>query len=519
LINTGILILDFGSQYTRLIAKAVRELGVYSEVASPDLTAAEIKSMNPRALILSGGPGSVYDPNAPRLDKEIYKLGIPILGICYGMQLIAHDLGGVVSGSKAEYGTSTAELEISDPLFIGLDEREPVWMSHGDVIDELPSETHALAYAQNSSSRIITAMRNENGAIYGLQFHPEVQHTRHGKEILKNWIRNICQIQDTWDAGDIVDEKIKALSDEIGDSKALIGVSGGVDSSTAAVLTHRAIGDNLIPMFVDTGLLRKGEIERTERVFNDLGLRLFTVDAKAKFYQALQNITDPEAKRKAIGETFIRVFEHEAHQLEESVGVIDVLIQGTIYSDVIESGGAGSAQHADVIKSHHNVGGLPEKLGFRLVEPLRELFKDEVRAVGRSLGIPNEIINEQPFPGPGLAVRILGEVTPEHVELLQESDAILREEIKNAGLEHEIWQYFTVLLPIRSVAVRGDVRGYGQVVAIRAVHSVDGMTADWYKIPHELLEKISGRITNEVREITRVVYDITSKPPGTIEWE
>ena len=519
MIETGVLVLDFGSQYTRLIAKAIRELGVYSEVGSSEITAAEIKARSPKAIILSGGPGSVYEEDAPRLDKEIYKLDLPILGICYGMQLIAHDLGGKVSGSRAEYGTGVAEIEVRDPIFEGLDEREPVWMSHGDVIDELPEDVQALAYSQNSNSRIYAALRNSSGSIYGLQFHPEVQHTIHGKQLLKNWLKDICKIETTWSAGNVVDQKVAALKDEIGSDRALIGVSGGVDSSTAAVLTHRAIEDQLVPMFVDNGLLRHREVERTQSVFADLGLKLYTIDAKERFYEKLKGVTEPEAKRKAIGETFIRVFESEAHKLEESVGKIDVLIQGTIYSDVIESGGAGSAKHADLIKSHHNVGGLPERLGFRLVEPLREFFKDEVRDVGNALGIPDDIIKEQPFPGPGLAVRILGEVTPDRVELLQRADWILREEVKDAGLNHEIWQYFTVLLPVKAVAVRGDVRGYGHVCAIRAVHSVDGMTANWYRVPHDLLGKISDRITNEISEITRVVYDITSKPPGTIEWE
>lgn len=519
LIETGVLILDFGSQYTRLIAKAIRELGVYSEVSSPELSAGEIQTLNPKALILSGGPGSVYEEEAPKIDQEIYALGIPILGICYGMQLIAHDLGGAVTSSKAEYGTSTAEISEQDLLFEGMSSKEQVWMSHGDVIDNLPENIQALAHSENSNGSMIAALRNKTGSIYAIQFHPEVQHTPNGKVLLENWLRKICKIESKWDIGNIIDEKIESLKNEIGDARCLIGVSGGVDSSTAAVLMHRAIGDQLVPLFVDMGLLRLGEVERTRAVFEKLGLNLHVVDAREKFFTNLQGATDPEEKRKIIGETFIRVFENEAKKLASDVGKIEVLIQGTIYSDVIESGGAGSAKHADKIKSHHNVGGLPEDLDFKIVEPLRELFKDEVRSLGTALGIPDEIILEQPFPGPGLGVRILGEVTPDRVDLLQRTDAILREEVKQAGLEYEIWQYFTVLLPVQSVAVRGDLRGYGYVIAIRAVDSVDGMTADWFRCPPELLEKISSRITNETPEITRVVYDITSKPPGTIEWE
>ncbi|MBI1730651.1 glutamine-hydrolyzing GMP synthase [Candidatus Acetothermia bacterium] len=514
----GILILDFGSQYTRLIAKAIRELGVYSEILSPEISTAEIGKRNPKALILSGGPCSVYEEGAPRADQKIYGLGLPILGICYGMHLIAHDLGGVVVTSKAEYGTATAEIVERDPIFSGLAAKEPVWMSHGDIIEQLPKGVKTLATTQNSTGKLVAALRNESGSIYGLSFHPEVHHTIHGKMILKNWLK-LCGIKGSWNPGNLVSEKTRSLQHELKDKRALIGVSGGVDSSTAAVLTHRAIGERLIPLFVDTGLLRKDEVARTQSVFESLGLHLNVVDASQKFFEKLKGVTDPETKRKAIGETFIRVFEAEAHKLEKSHGKIDVLIQGTIYSDVIESGGAGTAKHADKIKSHHNVGGLPEKLGFQLVEPLREFFKDEVREIGKSLGIPADILNEQPFPGPGLAVRILGEVTPDSIALLQEADAILREEVRLAGLHHTIWQYFAVLLPLRSVAVRGDNRGYGYVLALRAVHSRDGMTADWYRVPHELLEKISSRITNELQEITRVVYDITSKPPATIEWE
>ena len=515
-----VLILDFGSQYTRLIAKAIRELNVYCEVAPSSITAAEIQRRRPSALVLSGGPRSVYEPDAPRLDLKAFELGLPILGICYGMQLIAHQFGGQVerSSQKAEYGVAEIEIVTEDPLFAGLACQERVWMSHGDVITALPPGFQALAYSAGEP-KLLAAMRDETGQIYGVQFHPEVHHTPHGQKILENWLRKICGLKGHWRPRDLVEQKIAELRARLEGKRALIAVSGGVDSSVAAVLVHRAIGDRLIPVFVDTGLLRKGEPERVQRVFERLGLHLHVVDAKQEFFEKLKGITDPEQKRKIIGETFIRVFEREAQKLKREHGKIDVLVQGTIYSDVIESGGAGTASHAEVIKSHHNVGGLPERLGFELVEPLREFFKDEVRQLGRALGLPDEIVDEQPFPGPGLAVRILGEVTPGRAALLQEADAILREEIARAGLQHEIWQYFAVLLPIRSVAVRGDGRGYGYVVALRAVHSRDGMTADWYKLPYDVLERVSSRITNEVPAITRVVYDVTSKPPGTIEWE
>jgi GMP synthase (glutamine-hydrolysing) len=515
-----VLILDFGSQYTRLIARAIRELEVYCEVAPPSLSAEEIQQRGPKALVLSGGPRSVYESQAPRLDPGIYELGLPILGICYGMQLIVHQLAGRVERSpqKAEYGVAEIEIIEEDPLFAGLNVREPVWMSHGDVITELPPGFRALAYSVGEP-RLIAALRNGSGSIYGVQFHPEVHHTPRGLVMLENWLRRICRLRDRWRPGDLINEKIARLREELAGKRCLIGVSGGVDSSVAAVLVHRAVGDRLIPVFVGTGLLRKGEPERVRGVFEKLGLPLHAVDAKREFFDALKGVTDPEGKRKAIGEAFIRIFEREARRLERKHGKIDVLVQGTIYSDVIESGGAGTASHAETIKSHHNVGGLPERLGFELVEPLREFFKDEVRRLGRALGLPDEIIDEQPFPGPGLAVRILGEVTPQKVAMLQEADAVLREEVARAGLHREIWQYFAVLLSVRSVAVRGDGRGYGYVVALRAVGSRDGMTADWYRIPHNVLERISSRITNEVPEVTRVVYDITSKPPGTIEWE
>jgi GMP synthase (glutamine-hydrolysing) len=510
-----VLILDFGSQYTKLIAKTVRELGVYAEIVSPEISPEEIRRYAPKGLILSGGPASVYTPEAPHIDRRIYELKIPILGICYGMHLIAHDLGGrVLRGERREYGPSTLQIVQPDTLFDGLNAHEEVWMSHGDEIQTLPKDFVCLA---RTATVAHAAMRSRDGLLYGIQFHPEVAHTPKGKEILRNFLFKVCQIQKLWHPGDHVPQIIEKLREELADARhVLIGVSGGVDSSTAAVLVHRAIGDRLIPIFIDTGLLRLGEAERTKTVFEKLGLRLRVVDARARFFAQLQGVTDPEEKRKRIGAEFIRVFEEEAHHLAREVGGIDVLVQGTIYSDVIESAGA---RGADKIKSHHNVGGLPERVRFKIIEPLRDFFKDEVRQIGLRLGIPEEIIWEQPFPGPGLAVRIIGEVTPERVSVLQRVDAIVREEIHRAGLARAVWQYFAVLLPIRSVAVLGDGRAYGHVVAVRAVGSRDGMTADWFHLPYDVLAKISSRITNEVAGITRVVYDITSKPPATIEWE
>ncbi len=510
-----VLILDFGSQYTKLIAKAVRELGVYAEIVPWDISAEEIQRLAPRGLILSGGPASVYAPDAPRLDRRIYELKIPILGICYGMQLIAHDLGGqVLRGEKREYGPSTLQILQTDTLFEGLNPTEEVWMSHGDEIRTLPKDFVCLAKTPNVAH---AAMRSRDGLFYGIQFHPEVAHTPKGPEILKNFLVKVCKISPRWSPADHVHQLIEQLKKELADARhVLIGVSGGVDSSTAAVLVHRAIGERLIPVFIDTGLLRLGEAERTKTVFEKLGLRLRVIDAHSRFFAALQGVIDPEEKRKRIGAEFIKVFYEEAQKLSREVGGIDVLVQGTIYSDVIESAGS---RGADRIKSHHNVGGLPKDVPFRIIEPLRNFFKDEVRQIGLRLGIPEEIIWEQPFPGPGLAVRILGEVTPERVQLLQRVDAIVREEIQRAGLARAVWQYFAVLLPIRSVAVMGDGRAYGHVVAVRAVDSRDGMTADWVHLPYELLERISSRITNEVPGVTRVVYDITSKPPATIEWE
>ncbi|MFB6285891.1 MAG: glutamine-hydrolyzing GMP synthase [Candidatus Bipolaricaulia bacterium] len=513
-----VLIVDFGSQYTRLIARLIREHGVYTDVVTPDVDADELRRNPPSAVVLSGGPASVYDADAPEVPETAFRLGVPTLGICYGSQLLAHQQGGRVERAQPEYGTATVRIERQHKVLAGLDNEERVWMSHGDVITELPDGFRVLARSQedDGTDALIAAIGNDDGSMIGLQFHPEVQHTPRGRQILRNWLFDVCGLHGGWAPAGQVDRLIERTSRDVGDGRALIAVSGGVDSSTAAVLAHRALGERLLPVFVDTGLLRESEPERVRDVFHQLGLDVDFVDAKERFYEQLRGVVDPEAKRRIIGETFIRVFEEEAARLQARVGPIDLLIQGTIHSDVIESGG--TAQSAR-IKSHHNVGGLPERLGFRVVEPLRDLFKDEVREVGRALGLPDAIVDEPPFPGPGLAVRILGEVHPEQVEVLQRADAILRHEIAQAGLRYDVWQYFAVLLPQRSVAVRGDERGYGHVVALRAVDSRDGMTADWYRLPHELLATVSGRITNEIPDVTRVVYDVTSKPPGTIEWE
>ena len=513
-----VLIIDFGSQYTRLIARLVRELGVYADVVPPYLDLDDVRTNPPAAIVLSGGPASVYAEGAPTVDDEVFRLGVPVLGICYGTQLLAHHQGGRVERVKPEYGTATIEISLTDGIFEGLDGEQRVWMSHGDVITDLPEGFRVLARSRDDDARagLIAAVANADRSVIGLQFHPEVHHTPHGRQILRNWLFGVCGLEGGWRPTDLVDELIAHTADAVGDARAMIAVSGGVDSSAAAALAHRALGERLLPVFVDTGLLREGEPERVREVFHQLGLDVDFVDARARFYEGLSGVVDPEEKRRVIGETFIRVFEAEAERLQQRLGPVDVLIQGTIYSDVIESGG--TAQSAR-IKSHHNVGGLPERLGFRVVEPLRDLFKDEVRQVGRALGLPQQIVDEPPFPGPGLAVRVLGEVRPEKVEILQRADAILRHEIERAGLRYEVWQYFAVLLPLRSVAVRGDERGYGHVVALRAVDSRDGMTADWSRLPYELLATVSGRVTNEIPEVTRVVYDVTSKPPGTIEWE
>lgn len=504
-----VIILDFGGQYSQLIARRVREAHIYSEILPYYTPLERILDKKPKAIILSGGPASVYSKDAPRCDKRLFEMGIPILGICYGMQLMCHMLGGRVEASRAgEYGRAELSVKEEGGLFDGLDRKLTVWMSHGDSIIELPQGFETLAFTQNTPHAAVSNGKN----LFGVQFHPEVAHTPEGKKILSNFLYKIAGCSGSWTAEAFVEEQTRLIRERVGDARALCALSGGVDSSVAAVIAHRAIGENLTCIFVDHGLLRKGEREQVERTFREkFHMNLIVVDASERFLKKLQGVTDPETKRKIIGEEFIRVFEDEARKL----GRIDFLVQGTLYPDVIESG----TKTAAVIKSHHNVGGLPEDLKFKLIEPLRDLFKDEVREVGLKLGLPEEIVFRHPFPGPGLAVRILGEITREKLHILREADAIVTEEIKGAGIYREIWQAFAVLTNVKSVGVMGDERTYAYTVAVRAVHSEDGMTADWVRVPYEVLDRISRRITNEVPGVNRVVYDITSKPPATIEWE
>ncbi|MED4976822.1 MULTISPECIES: glutamine-hydrolyzing GMP synthase [Heyndrickxia] len=505
-----IVVLDFGSQYNQLITRRIREFGVFSELHPHTLTAEEIKAMNPKGIIFSGGPNSVYDQNAFHVDEEIFNLGVPILGICYGMQLMAKKYGGKVEpASRREYGKATIHAENGGRLFDGLPEDQVVWMSHGDLVTEVPA---GFTVDASSGHCPISAMSNMDKQLYAVQFHPEVRHSVYGNELLRNFAFKICSCSGTWSMENFIEMEIEKIRQTVGDKKVLCALSGGVDSSVVAVLIHKAIGDQLTCIFVDHGLLRKGEAESVMKTFSEgFNMNVIKVDAKERFLKKLEGVSDPEQKRKIIGNEFIYVFDDEAAKLEG----IDFLAQGTLYTDVIESG----TTTAQTIKSHHNVGGLPEDMQFTLIEPLNTLFKDEVRAVGTELGIPDEIVWRQPFPGPGLGIRVLGEITEEKLEMVRESDFILREEIKNAGLDREIWQYFTVLPNIRSVGVMGDARTYDYTIGIRAVTSIDGMTSDWARIPWEVLEKISTRIVNEVPHVNRVVYDITSKPPATIEWE
>jgi GMP synthase (glutamine-hydrolysing) len=507
-----VVILDFGSQYTQLITRRVRELGVFSEILPFNAPFEEIKAKNPVGIILSGGPSSVYEEGAPRIGKEIFSLNVPVLGICYGLQLITYLFGGTVAPSeKREYGLAKLQILNDSKLFKNIPDNSKVWMSHGDKITELPPDFESIARTDNSP---YAAIHSKNDQYFGLQFHPEVLHSEKGKEILHNFLYEICSCRGDWSAESFIDDTIAKVRREVGDKRVLLGLSGGVDSSVVAVLLHQAIGDNLHCIFINNGLLRYKEAQEVEKTFRDnFNINLSVVDASRRFYDELAGVIDPEIKRKKIGNTFIDVFEEEAKKL----GRFDYLAQGTLYPDVIES--VSFKGPSATIKSHHNVGGLPEKLNFKLVEPLRELFKDEVREVGRKLNIPEFILGRHPFPGPGLAVRIMGEITEERVELLQKADAIYIEEIKNAGIYDEIWQAFAVLLPVQTVGVMGDQRTYEKVVALRAVTSADGMTADWYPMPYEVLGKVSNRIINEVRGINRVVYDVSSKPPATIEWE
>lgn len=508
-----IVILDCGSQYTQLIARRIREQHVFSEILPWDAPMEEIRSRNPKGIVISGSPKSVLSQGAPTISEELFDLGVPILGICYGMQLLSHLLGGKVAKVElAEYGRAKIEvLDLNAAIFRGLPKEFYVWMSHGDTVVELPPGARVLA---KSESGLIAAMAFTEKPIFGLQFHPEVAHTEHGIEILRNFLFEVCHCDQTWNLGDWVEEQVKQISQTVGDGKVISALSGGVDSTVAAVLTQRAVGNRLYCVFVNTGLLRLNEAESVLSVYrNELKLNVRYVDASEEFLKALKGVTDPEEKRKAVGRTFIEVFEREA----EKVGDAKWLLQGTLYPDVIESGRQGKG--ASVIKTHHNVGGLPEEMKLKLIEPLKDLFKDEVRAIGSILGIPRSILRRHPFPGPGLSVRCLGEVTPEKLELLRRADAVFIEELDAAGYYEKVWQAFCVLLPVRSVGVTGDERTYGYTVALRAVESLDGMTADWAYLDRELLDKVARRICNEIPGINRVVLDVTSKPPATIEWE
>ena len=508
-----ILILDYGSQYTQLIARRIREQEVYAEIISYETTAEELKAAAPKGIILSGGPNSVFEKDAPGIDKGIFELGIPVLGICYGMQLMSQVLGGrVVPGKEREYGKMPIETAKDNPLFKNIPSTIIVWMSHGDRVEAIPSSFERGAL---SATCPFASMFDDKHKFYGLQFHPEVVHTQYGTEILKNFVFFICQCKNDWKLTNWVDATVKELKDRIGDEEVILGLSGGVDSSVAAVLLHKAIGKNLHCIFVDNGLLRYREAEQVEEMFKkNLGLDLTVARAAERFYEKLKGVDEPEAKRKIIGKEFIEVFTEEARKFKHC----RYLAQGTIYPDVIESKSPKKGP-SQTIKSHHNVGGLPPDLKFELIEPLKELFKDEVRAVGRVLKISDELLDRQPFPGPGLGVRILGEVTKEKVELLQQADRRVQEEIKKLPDYKTIWQTFAVLLPCRSVGVMGDQRTYEYTCAIRSVNSLDAMTADWTRLPYDTLATISNRIINEVRGINRVVYDISSKPPATIEWE
>ena len=516
--TSTIVILDFGSQYTQLIARRIREFNVFSVVLPCTTPLKEIQALKPKGIILSGGPSSVYDADAPAADPQVLAMGAPVLGICYGLQFITHHLGGKVESAPArEYGHAQVSVVTETPLFRGLPQTMDVWMSHGDEAKALPDGFHLTAKTSNA----VAGIANEETGIWAVQFHPEVAHTRQGMELLKNFCLVICGAKQDWTPEHFIQSTVSRIKAQVGDGHAICGLSGGVDSSVAAVLVARAIGDRLTCIFVNNGVLRKEEFAKVQRTMREgLGLNVVAVDAGERFLTKLAGVTDPEQKRKIIGNEFIAVFDDEAArivQAESADEEVAWLVQGTLYPDVIESSSVHGPSHT--IKSHHNVGGLPENMKLKLIEPLRDLFKDEVRRIGRDLGMPDEILERQPFPGPGLAVRILGEVTADRVALLQEADEIVVSEIKRAGLYRKVWQSFAVLLPVKSVGVMGDQRTYAYTCAIRAVESEDGMTADWAPLPYEVLRTISSRIVSEVRGINRVVYDITSKPPGTIEWE
>jgi len=518
-LHDAILVLDFGSQYSELIARRVRELNVYSEVVSFRVEPDELKRLSPKGIILSGGPNSVYDKGAPELNPKIFQLDIPVLGVCYGMQLMVKQLGGkVVRAEKQEYGKAILEVDPKDKLFLDLESKFVSWMSHGDNVTEMPL---GFSISAKTSNTHCAAISNREKGLYGVQFHPEVIHTMNGIEILRNFVLNICSAKPSWTIDKFIEDSINEVRKKVGDKRILLALSGGVDSSTLAFLLHQAIGENLTCMFIDQGFMRKSEPERLLTTFqNEFHINVHYVNAKKRFVDAIKGVIDPEEKRKIIGREFIRVFEEESKR----IGPFDYLAQGTLYPDVIESADSNidpktGERVAVKIKSHHNVGGLPKDLQFKLVEPFRKLFKDEVRKVARELNVPKRIIERHPFPGPGLAIRIIGEVTEERLKILREADSIIRDEINKSGLYNKIWQVFGVLLTIQSVGVMGDKRTYSHPIVLRAITSEDGMTADWAKLPFDVLEKISNRLVNEVEGINRVVYDITSKPPATIEWE
>ncbi|EOS54883.1 glutamine-hydrolyzing GMP synthase [Paenibacillus barengoltzii] len=508
--NEMIVVLDFGGQYNQLIARRIRDLGVYSELLPYNTPVERLREIAPKGIVFSGGPSSVYAEDAPHIDPAVYDIGVPIFGICYGMQLMAHQLGGKVErAAKREYGKADVDFAEHSALTRGLDSKQTVWMSHGDHVTQLPDGFVVDASTEHAP---IAGFANPDRKMYGVQFHPEVRHSVHGNEMIRNFLYDICGCEGNWSMETFIEDAVRDIRSQVGDGKVLCALSGGVDSSVVAMLIHKAIGDQLTCMFIDHGLLRKGEAESVMETFvGKFDMKVVKIDARERFLSKLAGVDDPEQKRKIIGNEFIYVFDEESAKFDD----FTYLAQGTLYTDIVESGTA----TAQTIKSHHNVGGLPEDMKFKLIEPLKTLFKDEVRKVGEELGLPREIVWRQPFPGPGLAIRVLGEVTEEKLQIVRDSDYILREEIAKAGLDREIWQYFTALPNMRSVGVMGDARTYSYTVGIRAVTSIDGMTADWARIPWDVLEKISVRIVNEVENVNRVVYDITSKPPATIEWE